>query len=164
MSMIFHFLSLEPEIVSQLKNSTLDVEAFLYDQGGNDRSLDIGKLWQIIHFVLTGKTGQESEVEDSVISNVIFGGKEIGEDVGYGPAHLIESEEVKAIAEELEEITIHKFIEMFKVRDLSNVGLYAFDKNDLEAEIECASECFDQIREYYLEAASRDEFMLLYLN
>jgi hypothetical protein len=39
--MIFHFLPLEPEIVSELKNSTLDVEAFLYDQDGevkiNDR-------------------------------------------------------------------------------------------------------------------------------
>jgi hypothetical protein len=43
MSMIFHFFLLESETVSQLKNSTLDIETFLYIDGGNNRSLNIDK-------------------------------------------------------------------------------------------------------------------------
>lgn len=164
MSVIFHLLSIDLETASQFKNSTLDIPTFLYEDGGNDRALDIDKSWQVIHFVLTGKTGQESEVEDSVISNVIFGGEEVGEDVGYGAAHLIEPKKVKTIAEELEKLPPEKFVEMFAGHDFSTVKLYAFHVEDLEDEIEYASSFFEQVREYYLGAANRNEFMLLYLN
>jgi hypothetical protein len=164
MSMIFHLLALKQETVSQLKNLTLDVETFLYVDGRNDRALDIAKSWEIIHFVLTGKTFGDGETADSTIGKVIFGGQEIGKDVGYGSAHLLKSEEVKEIAEELNEITVEKFIEMFEYRDFTNVQLYAFHEEDLEDEIEYTSGYFSQLREYYLEAASLNNSMLLYLN
>ncbi len=172
MSMIFHFLSLDEETVSQLKNLILDVETFLYDQDGdgsyeqgeNDLSLDIDKSWEIIHFALTGKTMGDGETADSILEKVIMGGKEIGKEMGYGAARLLEIEEVKEIAKELNKISVDKFIEICEGRNFSNTQLYAFDEDDLEAEIEGASEYFDQIREYYLEAASHNEFMLLYLN
>jgi Domain of unknown function (DUF1877) len=157
MSINFHLLSIDSEIAFQLKNSTLDIETFLYTDDGDERSLDIGKSWQIIHFVLTG----EEAGGDTILSNVIMGGEGIGSELGYG---LVEPENVKEIAEELEEATEEKFIEIFRKRDFSNVTLYAFNPEELEQEISYVLPYFSRVREYYLSAARHNKFMLLYSN
>ena len=51
------------------------------------------KAWQGIHFLLTGSDWEG----DGPLPFILHGGREIDEDLGYGPAHGFSSAEVKEI-------------------------------------------------------------------
>jgi hypothetical protein len=57
-------------------------------------SVDIDKAWHGVHWVLTGA----AEPTDSPASQVVFGGEEFGDDLGYGPARLLSPAAVAAVA------------------------------------------------------------------
>ena len=98
MSMIGNFLQLTPSELDALIANPADVESFIYpDEDENENCIDIDKAWHGIHFMLTG-TQYDG---DPPLSNVIFSGVTIGDDVGYGPARYLTANEVAEVAEAL---------------------------------------------------------------
>lgn len=58
--------------------------------------LDLDKAWHGVHFLLCGEAGGESAGGREPECWLLDGGKEVGEeDVGYGPARVMTSEEVR---------------------------------------------------------------------
>jgi Domain of unknown function (DUF1877) len=162
MSVIGNFLAVDHETAKLLQNVNFDVEKFLCEDKNKENRISVYKDWNVIHY---GLTGQE-EGGDGVLAKVIMGGKEIGmeDELGFRPARLLNSKEVKEIVEELQKIDKDGFIAMFRSRDFESADLYAFGNDALDDEIEGASDNFLYLREYYLKAAVNDHSMVIYLN
>lgn len=84
------------------------------------RTLDIDKAWHGIHFLLVGQGEQTKDIR----SLAIFGGKEIGDDVGYGPARLLTVNEVKAIARALKSETTEKLRPRYDPKKMEALKIY----------------------------------------
>jgi hypothetical protein len=78
------------------------VEDLLFEDDPCDdpdiRTVDLDKSWHGIHWLLTGT----SYGTDGPMAGAIFGGVEIGEDLGYGAARLLDPEVVAGVAAALE--------------------------------------------------------------
>lgn len=84
------------------------------------KMLDIDKAWHGLHFLLTGS----GEPTNDIRSKAIFGGKEIGDDVGYGPARLLTANEVKTIARALKSETSEKLRARYDPKRMDALGIY----------------------------------------
>jgi Domain of unknown function (DUF1877) len=80
-----------------------DADRIIQEASGPSLSLD--KNWQEIHEILTGK----SKPSGDLLSNAILGGKEVGSDLGYGPARFLTPEQVKQISETLTSVSDEHF-------------------------------------------------------
>ena len=63
--------------------------------------LDLDKAWHGLHYLLA----QDPWKPRAGAGEAILGGKEIGKDVGYGPAKILSPKEVVAIAKDLKTLT-----------------------------------------------------------
>src|SRR5712692_2955534 len=82
--------------IAQLLASPSDVTRFLYGAGADGRErVVLNKAWHAIHFVLTGsRLGG-----DEPLNFLVAEGTPVGEvDVGYGPARVLRSQQVRALA------------------------------------------------------------------
>lgn len=115
------------------------------------------KSWHSVHYLLTG-TAQET---DSVLGKTILGGKEIGADVGYGPARYLEPSEVQEIAKTLKNVSEKELARRFDLKAMIAANVYACRD---EGELALAQHYFTHIVAYYTDAAERGDAMLLYLD
>jgi Domain of unknown function (DUF1877) len=65
--------------------------------GLNENGLNLEKSWHVLHYLLTGET----EEAQPPLGNAILGGKEIGDDLGYGPARFLTPQQVQEVASAL---------------------------------------------------------------
>src|SRR5713226_7783659 len=82
--------------IQHLLASPADVTRFLYGADATGREgLVLKKAWHAIHFVLTGSPLGGDEPLNFLVSE----GTPVGEvDVGYGPARVLSSQQVQALA------------------------------------------------------------------
>ena len=96
MGMIGCYIRMDDENVKEFQNGA-ELDSF----GNNDNMLDIDKSWHAIHFVLSGEVWGFDE--DDPLSQVVLGGAPVNDDdMGYGPARLLEKDLVKKAADALE--------------------------------------------------------------
>src|SRR5581483_12444438 len=82
--------------IERLLANPADITRFLYGSGSEAcERVGLEKTWHAIHFVLTGsRLGG-----DQPLNFLIDEGTPVGEvDVGYGPARVLTSQQVRAIA------------------------------------------------------------------
>ena len=160
MSMIGCYMSLTREDVQKLVEDENYVEDLLEDGGGDRQTLEIEKSWQGIHFVLNGDPWDGS----GPLHNAVLGGKEIGEDLGYGPARLLTPDEVTETARALEAISVQEFQKRTESSDFSSADIYVYsaeDPSEISSEL---TEYFTEVRSFFNDAAKRHDGMLLYLS
>ena len=100
---------------------------------------DIDKMWDVLHFLLTGKSASEP-IEDDLISEAIVGqfnisGEEIQEFISG-----TKTDRVKEIAKALQELDFETYIDKF---DMS-----AFRQNDIYPDIWGYEDEADEIKDY----------------
>lgn len=83
----------EPELARRLLESEDGVEELL-ETDDDESSVDLDKAWHGLHWLLTGSAGPTADPA----SEAIFGGEEIGEEIGYGPARLLAPDRVRIVA------------------------------------------------------------------
>ncbi len=160
MSMIGNFLQLTPAELEALIASPGDVESFIYpDDLEGERGIDVDKAWHAIHFMLTG----EQHEGEPPLSDVVLGGIAIGDDVGYGPARYLTASEVSDVADALESLTRDEFGKRYDAAALTANGIYPQIWTG-EENLEYVLSWYETLRQYYLDAASRGNAMLQYLN
>src|SRR5579863_7993210 len=121
MSMIGHFVSIEPAQLAELLNdSTQSVNIFLAGGDVSQANLDIDKAWHGIHFLLTG----EAWGGEPPAALAILGGTEIGEDIGYGPARYLSVEEVRTVAATLAATPRNVIAERYQPEAMERAGVY----------------------------------------
>src|SRR3979411_259264 len=96
MAMIGNLRPASDAEIQQLLTSPTDVTRFLYgaDAARRERVV-LNKAWHAIHFVLTGSRLGGDEPLNFLVSE----GTPVGEvDVGFGPARVLSSQQVRSLA------------------------------------------------------------------
>ena len=162
MSMIGNFLQLSSAQLESLIADPSNVDAVIYpeDEESND-GIDIDKAWHGIHFLLSG----DAWGGEPPLANVVLGGTEVGDDVGYGPARYLTADEVRAAANALQDITPDVLRSRYVATALSENEIYPeiWDDPDDDA-IEYLVTWYQILRDYYIDAAAKKNAMLKVLN
>jgi hypothetical protein len=178
MSMIGNFKAVSPRLLEALKhNPALIYEVLgipsdenpaigqeLKEAGFSSEDvcefLDIQKAWHGVHFLLCGQTGPESTPR----GQSIMGGREIGGEVGYGPARFLEPAEVKDSSAVLASISSDDLRANFDLEKMNLAGIYpgGWGENTKD-NFQWLLDAYDEVKEYYKLAAEKGFAMLLYV-
>jgi hypothetical protein len=133
--------------------------------GGDGRTpLDLGKDWHMLHFLLTGSAwGGEPP-----LASAILGGEEFGSELGYGRARYLTPRAVETIARALEAVPLGTLRTRFDPALLARADVYPLNgeelsANELEEHFGDLFSRFDDLCDYYADAAEAGEGMLLAL-
>ncbi len=124
-------------------------------------ALSIEKSWQAIHYILNGDPWQGT----GPLGNTVLGGREIGEDLGYGPARFLTPEQVKETSKALDAFTPEQFTERLRDADFEANDIYVFsgeDPNDPDV-IEELVGYYGDIRTFFKNSAGKNHGIVLYL-
>lgn len=159
MSMIANYLSLTTEQLALLNANPAEVSNFIYSDEvqESEELLDIDKAWHGLHYILTESAWEGEEP----LRSVILGGTEIGEDLGYGPARIIDAEKVKEISKALKETSSELLKSRFNLDKMINLGIYGIGSDD---DLEWLEDAFEEIAEFYEGAASNDKSVITFMN
>jgi hypothetical protein len=161
MSMIGSFLQLSPTELQMLIDDPSLVESFIYPDGEeHPSSIDVDKAWHGIHFMLTG----DAWGGGPPLCNVVLGGTEIGDDIGYGPARYITADEVRAAADVLRELPSKEFARRFDSAAMSENEIYPEIWDEVQESLDYLMSNYELVRDYYSAAASKGNAMLKYLS
>lgn len=111
----------------------------LLEETSDSRVLDIDKAWHGIHYLLTGS----GEPTRDIGSLAIFGGREVGNDLGYGPARLLSPAEVKEVARVLKELSLEKLSSRYDPKKMEKLQIYP------DIWVRDGKDAFDYLAEYY---------------
>ncbi|MEK6480032.1 YfbM family protein [Catalinimonas sp. 4WD22] len=130
--------------------------------------LDLDKSWEAIHFLLTGKSMAETEMNEEprkIVENVIFSNDFIDEeqDLGYGPAFYNDSVLVKKISFELNNLNVEELESKYDGNKLNEANIYPEIWNEEEAKPYLFDSLKDVIR-FYSEAAHNDQVVIGFIS
>jgi hypothetical protein len=128
----------DPELLDELLESDDDVT-----------SVDLDKAWHGIHWLLTGS----GEPTDDEASNAIFGGEEIGEDLGYGPGRLLKASGVDAVANALRELDPDTLGSRMDRAAMARADVYPSIWDEQDIFDEYLAPAYERLRAFYLAAA-----------
>ena len=167
MSMIGNYYMTDTETVEKIRKGELSAEDFIYnenDEIDEEKSLDIDKAWHAIHFTLTGEIDEGDD--DSILSKTVLGGNCVNdEDIGYGPAMEITSDEVREINAALSSIPQEDFRAKFNVKEMIENDIYPVtDDEDEDEFFEYVWIHFEALKEFYSKASENGCCLLFYIN
>ena len=166
MSMIGNFRALPDEELQALFANPARVEQLLYESffgglNGNGNELDVDKSWHGLHFLLTG-----SAWEGTLPLNFIAaGGKEVGDDLGYGPARGLTGNEVRQIDAALQALPPAELGQRFDADRMTELEIYPFGwTQDPDGEREYLLAFYTDLRGFVRRTAARGDALLVYLS
>jgi len=167
MSMIGNYYMIDEEIIKKIRQGELLVENLIYDENDDvdeEKSLDIDKAWHAIHFTLTGEIGKVNN--DDVLCKIVLSGNLVNdEDVGYGPAHEITSDEVKKINLAIKDMSEDDFRSRFNFQKMVESEVYPISEGEDEGEFfEYIWYYFDALKVFFAKASESNSCILSYLN
>ncbi len=133
-----------------------DSEASLERSG---RSLDIGRFWHVLHYLLTGEDKMDDTEVPPPLGNVVLGGAKTKWEATYGMVRYLTPEEVKSVASALEGIRE----EDLRRRDPATLDakLYSHHGAWSVETLEMVVDVFTQVRDFFSEAALGGDVVLL---
>lgn len=162
MSMIGCFTSVGAEQLQNLIADPAQVAEYLHSEGGEANTLDLDKAWHGIHYLLTG----EAWGGKAPLAWAVLGGKEIGEDVGYGPARYLMPVQVDAVAQSLAEVDEAQFRARYQPRTMDQAQIYPSGiwERDGADGLDYLAQYYKELVQFYSEAAARGDGVLLWLS
>lgn len=150
MGMIANYQYISDEDLNELKNIDLeDIIDKVEDLSDEDVLLDIDKMWDVLHFVLTG-VDSGSPIENNYLSEAVVGTTsfdDVAEFIAY-----IEKDRVLEIVNALEEFDIRTAMDVFSMKECKEVGIYPNiwdyeeDIDDIKEEI---TDYFEMMKNFY---------------
>ncbi|MEW9697773.1 YfbM family protein [Paenibacillus sp. SI8] len=119
----------------------------------------IDKAWHAIHFILN-ESAWEGELP---LFNVILGGTEIGEDMGFGPVRYVTNEEVKDIALKLSNLNENDLRNRFNPKVMNELQIYPAIDWVERGDQEFVFSYYEEVKNYYIDASLKNCAMLLYI-
>jgi hypothetical protein len=162
MGMAACFAAISPATAERFRSNPEEIERHLFPDDGNgepENYIDVDKAWHGIHYLLTG----QADGGTPPLSWAVLGGTEIGEDMGYGPARLLTSEQVKLISDSLPDEDVFKA--SFKPEVMAAAQVYPdviWVRDGSEA-LEYLVENYRTMVDFYRSAASRGDGAVLWL-
>lgn len=152
----------DADIVELLGNPAA-ITHFLYGDGANDHeSLVLNKAWHAIHFALTGSRLGGDEPLNFLVSE----GTPVGEvDVGFGPARVLTSRQVRAIAGRLAAIPPEQVADRVNLKLLDAQQIYPGNwQRDGVLGVDYIVDNYRDMRDLFTRAAARGDGLVLYIN
>lgn len=164
MGMGASYIRISNDLLSYIKSHPEEIEDIVFENEDlEDREFDIDKAWHGIYYLLTGIPDLKQPIE-SILGLAIFGGTEIGEDIGYGPLRYLEAKEVREIATALESISVRDLTSRYKVEDINKYDIYPFSGEWTEDDKEYLIDNFESLVEFYRLTARQEEAVLLLIS
>jgi len=116
---------------------------------GKGASISLDKAWHGVHYLLCGKIQPGSDLA----SQVVMGGTDVGEDLGYGPARYFDAAKVAQIAHELTRPNLEaEMTARWDPNQMETLGIYPaqFDADDEQ----WLMDAFRELRKFYVDAAA----------
>ena len=150
------------EEIERLLANPHEITRFLYGSGSESRErVDLGKTWHAIHYALTGsRLGG-----DAPLNFLVDEGTPIGDiDVGYGPARVLTSTQVRDLAAALARVDPDALGHRLDVAMLETESIYpgAWRRNGLGTDTVTAS--YRAMRALILRLADAGQGLVLYIN
>jgi len=158
MSIIGNFLQISSQQLEALIAAPEEINSVIYMES-NDSRLDIDKAWHGIHFMLTGQQYDGTPP----LSNVIFSASTVGDDLGYGPARYLTATDVTTVAELLKSLLPADFAKRYDADALIENDIYPQAWSGDE-DLDYLLSWYSRLRNYYLDATSKNNAMLQYLS
>jgi hypothetical protein len=127
-------------------------------ESGGGPMLDIHKSWHGLHWLLCQSAWDGPEP----LRHAVLGGQEIGEDLGYGPARLVDAATVRAVAAALAGISNATLQQRFNPKAMAAAQIYAFDPADTESRDDFL-DAFERVKQFFGDAAGRGDSVLIWL-
>lgn len=164
MSMIGNYRRVTESELSAVCAEPGSISDFLYSEDNENnatRRLDIDKSWQAIHFLLNDSPWDGSYP----LVCVVMGGESIGEqDVGYGPARYLTSQQVKDVTNALEQIPAWELLEKFDADRMNQEEIYPHGWRSCQEERDYISQHYSSLVQFFKSAADAGDAMIAYLN
>ena len=130
---------------------------------GEGLETDLDMAWHGIHYLLTGTAWEGPEP----LNFLVCGGKEVGDiDVGYGPARVIGSDEVKRILDAVGAIDEDKLRQRFNPEEMKSLEIYPdiWDRDPADDDtLGYCIENFQHLRQFLSDAAGNSMGVALYI-
>src|SRR5690242_9065614 len=107
-----------PESIGRLQSDKEALTSLVFK--ASREKFEMEKEWHGIHFLLTGDPWSTA----GPYGQVILGGREIGPDLGYGPARLLTAEQVKDIAERLQAMPAETLRARYDATSFTKADIY----------------------------------------
>ena len=135
--------------------------ASLLGGGSNGHEeLEIDKAWHGLHFLLTGTAWEGS----FPLNFIVAGGEEVGDDLGYGPARALRSQDVTKVDAALDPLTSDELRPRFDANRMSELEIYPFGwSHDPDGELQYLLEFYGELRAFVRRTAERGHGLLVYL-
>ena len=127
------------------------------DGDGGDDWLALDKSWHGVHFLLTGTAWGT----DDPLGGAVLGGREVGEDDGYGPPRLLEPDGVRTVADALEGATDAELRGRFDAEQMQRLDIYPQIWGESDILDEYLMPNVAALREFYARAAARHAAVLI---
>jgi len=146
---------------SSLLEDLVDAE----DNVSLNNLLDIDKSWEGIFYLLTGHGIAELDDAKPPLSWALFSLQLIDEeqDMGYGPAHYIDADQVKQLNKELDNITEEELKQRYNGKQMDEAGIYPEVWAEAES-LDYVLDYFGQLKEFYKQAEKESMAVITFLN
>jgi hypothetical protein len=136
--------------IARLTRDGVDADALM-----DGSALDLDKAWHVLHYLFTGQQSHGPMPAAALLS----GGREVGEDLGYGPARALSAQETKSFAQFLAEQTAAALAGRIDVATMERLGIYAADDDSAED----VDHYFPQLQAYVSDAAKQGRGLLIWM-
>lgn len=152
--MIAQYLLVDNDTLQQLKNcpdnTRFEQLEILTQQADDSELVDLGKLWDVLHFVLTGQSAT-TPVPDSALSEFVVGVETFSDDEDSDFIAFCEWSAVIEIADALGQVNFNKRLEKMFMKDLRQQkifpnGIWQGKKQALDKELLAS---FQELRDLY---------------
>ncbi|WP_433946964.1 YfbM family protein [Paenibacillus sp. SN-8-1] len=156
--MIGNLKQISEETLDLIIKGEVDAETVVFDE--KEVGLDLDKSWHAIHFLLNGSAWEG----EAPLFNVILGGTEVGEDLGYGKTRYLTNKEVQEVALTLVNITEEDLKQRFDAAVMNELEIYPSQDWSQDEEMEYVLFYYSELKEYYMEAVRQGNAMLLFIS
>jgi hypothetical protein len=143
--------------VTSLSQDEHALKRLLFDAGPDVR-LAMDKEWGGIQFLLNG----DPDSTKGPYGQVIFGGQEIGPDMGYGPARVLNAKQVAEIASHLQTLSADSLRSRYDASAMTRMMIYPeiWERDGTEA-LDWLLEGYSRLVDFYGRAAARGKAVVL---
>jgi Domain of unknown function (DUF1877) len=148
--------------IERLLANPADITRYLYGSGADGcERVELHKAWHAIHYVLTG-----SRLEgDAPLNFLVSEGTPVGEvDVGYGPARVLSSEQVRQLASALILVSPDEVGGRVDLARFDAEGIYPGNWQSNGYNADFVVDNYRNMRELVARAAARGLGLILYVN
>jgi Domain of unknown function (DUF1877) len=148
--------------IARLLANPAEITRFLYGSGADKcERLALNRSWHAIHYLLTGsRIGG-----DGPLSFLASEGTPVGDvDVGYGPARVLTSHQVRELASALIMIDPTAIRERVDLQRFDDEGIYPgkWGRNGYDADFVVSN--YRALRDFVTHAAQQGDGLVLYIN